>query len=186
MPLGLKSGHARGPTPFGASPSFSYPGARHTPLTRLGRQHPAPGFRRASCCRYIFIAKNALFPTKIELLDEFFGCPTGTASSTLIFNFCRRRVVDVFWGASATPKDPRKSAHRSRVSDTAESLENAENTVNTVVFGFRAVTDISVAGAADAHDARLGGGHYRGFVSPWGSGGRASAASAGSGVGGRF
>ena len=63
------------------------------------------------------------------------------ASSTLFFNFGQIRVVDVFWVASATPKDPHKSAHHehqrvgSRVSDAAESLENTETAVNTVVFG---------------------------------------------------
>ena len=62
------------------------------------------------------------------------------ASSTLFFNFGQIRVVDVFWVASATPKDPHKSAHHehqrvgSRVSDAAESLENTEIAVNTVVF----------------------------------------------------
>ena len=55
-----------------------------------------------------------------------------------LLNFCRRRVVDVFRGASANPKDPHKSARHehqrvgSRVSDAA-SLENAENAGNIVV-----------------------------------------------------
>ena len=128
----------------------------------------------------------ALFPTEIGFLDAFFGCPRAPwggsqkrprrASLTLFFNFCRRRVVVFFKRASATPKDPHKSAHHEhqrvgspRVSDAAESLENADNTGK--YRGFRAVTDVSVlrpacapishacleAGAAYAHDAPPGG-----------------------------
>ena len=119
------------------------------PPTRLAPQHPAPN--AASEGHHVsgtfFIAKNALFPTEFGLLDAFFWAPhersqkrPRRASSALFFNFGQIRVVDVFWVASATPKDPHKSAHHehqrvgSRVSDAAESLENTEIAVNTVVF----------------------------------------------------
>ena len=69
-PEAPKSGHARGPMPLGGLPWGRRP--------QLGRQHPASN--SASEGHHVlgtsFIAKNALFPTEIGLLDAFFGCPT--------------------------------------------------------------------------------------------------------------
>ena len=78
-PEALKSGHARGPTPLGARPSFRYEGGGVKPLTRLAPQHPAPNAAPEGhqFSGTIFIAKNALFPTEFGLLDAFFGCPMG-------------------------------------------------------------------------------------------------------------
>ena len=149
-PEALKSGHARGPTPLGASPSFSYPGGGGI-CRQPGRGSPTSGskcgFRRASCFRYIFYREKRAIPHRIWAPGRIFWAPHGgsqkrprRASLNWFFNFCQIRVVDVFWVASATPKDPHKSAHHehqragSRVSDAAESLENTEIAVNTVVF----------------------------------------------------
>ena len=132
------------------------------------------GFRRSSCFRYTFvITKNALFLTEIWLLDGGYQKRPRRASLTLFFNFCRRRVVDVFfWGASAISRDPHKNAHHGCVSGFGCGCELGKRINRCKYRGFRAVTDISVlrpayapishacleAGAADAHDARPGGG----------------------------
>ena len=145
-PEAPKSGHARGPTPLGASPSVSYPEAGYA-ADPVGSPTSGSkcGSRRASCFRYIFYREKRAISHRIWAPGRIFWAPHGgsqkrprRASSTLFFNFGQIRVVDVFWVALATPKDPHKSAHHQRVgfwvSGAAESLENAEIAVNTVVF----------------------------------------------------
>ena len=117
-PEALKSGHARGPTPLGASPSFSYEGGGVKPLTRLAPQHPAPNAAPEGhqFSGTIFIAKNAPFPTEFGLLDAFFGCPMGGPKNDpgehhrlSFFNFGQIRVADVFWVALATERTPTRA-----------------------------------------------------------------------------
>ena len=113
-PEALKSGHARGPTPLGASPSFSYDGGGVKPLTRLAPQHPAPkaapeGHQFSGT---IFIAKNALFATEFRLLDAFFGCPMGGPKNDsgehhrLSFSTLAKYALLMFLGGIGHPKGP--------------------------------------------------------------------------------
>ena len=123
-PEALKSGHARGPTPLGASPSFSYPGGGGgiCRRPRLAPQHPAPNAAPEGhhVSGKIFIAKNALFPTEFGLLDAFFWRPMegpkndpGEHHRLSFSTLAKYAFVDVFLGGIGHPKGPPTRARNS-------------------------------------------------------------------------
>ena len=79
MPLGLKSGHARAPTPLGASPSFSYPGGgicrRPGWLPNIRLQMRLP---KGIMFQVQFLSrKTRYFPPNLGSWTHFLGAPWG-------------------------------------------------------------------------------------------------------------
>ena len=111
-PEAPKSGHARGGTPLGAARPSLYPGARHTAADPVGSPTSGSkfGFRRASCFRYILCREKHAVPQRNWAPGRILGAPGVPKNDpeehhrVLFFDFCRRRVVDVFMGRIGYPK----------------------------------------------------------------------------------
>ena len=137
-------------------------------LADIRLQMPSEGLHVSGT---VFIAKNALFPNEIWLLGAFFGFIAGGPKNDpgehhrLYFLTSAEDALLMFFGASATPKDPHKSAHHehqrvgSWVLDAAASLENAENAVNTVVFVL--LRTVRFEAGICPHKPRMPGGRSR-------------------------